>query len=64
MEADDLSSWAGDEVRPFCCAPGGMFGGGGLSFARREVVLRVRVEVEAIRLVRINEVRRDIMVIV
>lgn len=38
-----------------------MFGGGGGSFSRREVVLRGRVE--AMRLVRINEVRRDIMVI-
>jgi hypothetical protein len=52
----------GDVVRPFCCAPGGMFGGGGGSFCRREVVLRGRVE--AMRAVRMKEVRRDIMMIV
>jgi hypothetical protein len=62
VEADDCESWAGDEVRPFCCAPGGMFGGGGGSFCRREVVLKGRIE--AMRLVRMKEVRRDIMVIV
>lgn len=39
-----------------------MFGGGGGSFSRREVVLRGRVE--AMRVVRTKEVRRDIMVIV
>jgi len=39
-----------------------MFGGGGASFCRREVVLRGRVEAK--RLVRMKEVRRDIMVIV
>jgi hypothetical protein len=62
VEADDCLSLFGDEVRPFCCAPGGMFGGGGGSFCRRDVVLRGRVE--AMRAVRMNEVRRDIMVIV
>jgi hypothetical protein len=39
-----------------------MFGGGGGSFCRREVVLRGRVE--AMRVVRINDVRRDIMIVV
>jgi hypothetical protein len=62
VEADDCLSLLGDEVRPFCCAPGGMFGGGGGSFCRREVVLRGRVE--AMRVVRISEVRRDIMMVV
>ena len=61
VEADDCLSEFGDEVRPCCCAPGGMFGGGGGSFCRREVVLRGRVE--TMRLVRMKEVRRDIMMI-
>jgi hypothetical protein len=39
-----------------------MFGGGGGSFCRRDVVLRGRVE--ATRAVRMKEVRRDIMMIV
>jgi hypothetical protein len=39
-----------------------MFGGGGGSFCRREVVLSGRVE--TMRVVRINEVRKDIIVIV
>lgn len=39
-----------------------MFGGGGESFSRRDVVLKGRVE--AMRLVRMKVVRRDSMVIV